>query len=110
MASGSLNLCFNQAFLTDDSCNTDHSLRRFRHAPLTTFTEILSKAFRVACRKRNAFPIRHAARQRVCRRAFISAPIVLTNSDFRFIVTEQFLEAGIDPGPLLIGGVGLHRP
>ena len=26
------------------------------------------------------------------------APMVLTNSDFRFIVTEQLAEIGIDPG------------
>lgn len=29
-------------------------------------------------------------------------PLVLTNSDFRFIVTEQMLELGIDPGAVLI--------
>ena len=29
-------------------------------------------------------------------------PIVLTNSDFRFIVTEQLAEVGIDPGAILI--------
>ncbi|SFE69393.1 mannose-1-phosphate guanylyltransferase / mannose-6-phosphate isomerase [Roseivivax sediminis] len=29
-------------------------------------------------------------------------PTVLTNSDFRFIVTEQLANAGIDPGPVLI--------
>lgn len=29
-------------------------------------------------------------------------PLVLTNSDFRFIVTEQLAEAGIDPGAILI--------
>jgi len=29
-------------------------------------------------------------------------PIVLTNSDFRFIVTEQLTEIGIDPGAILI--------
>lgn len=29
-------------------------------------------------------------------------PLVLTNADFRFIVTEQLAEAGIDPGPILI--------
>ncbi len=28
--------------------------------------------------------------------------IVLTNSDYRFIVTEQLLEIGINPGPILI--------
>lgn len=30
------------------------------------------------------------------------APMVLTNSDFRFIVTEQLAEAGIDAGAILI--------
>ncbi|NDR59754.1 mannose-1-phosphate guanylyltransferase/mannose-6-phosphate isomerase [Aliiruegeria sabulilitoris] len=30
------------------------------------------------------------------------APVVLTNSDFRFIVTEQLQAAGIDPGAILI--------
>lgn len=30
------------------------------------------------------------------------APLVLTNADFRFIVTEQLLAVGIDPGPVLI--------
>ncbi|WGW04503.1 mannose-1-phosphate guanylyltransferase/mannose-6-phosphate isomerase [Tropicibacter oceani] len=29
-------------------------------------------------------------------------PMVLTNSDFRFIVTEQLTEVGIDPGAILI--------
>lgn len=29
-------------------------------------------------------------------------PLVLTNADFRFIVTEQLAEAGIDPGAILI--------
>ncbi len=29
-------------------------------------------------------------------------PMVLTNSDFRFIVTEQLVAVGIDPGPVLI--------
>ncbi|MBY5974843.1 mannose-1-phosphate guanylyltransferase/mannose-6-phosphate isomerase [Ferrimonas balearica] len=31
-----------------------------------------------------------------------TAPMVLTNSDFRFIVTEQLQGAGIDPGAILI--------
>lgn len=31
-----------------------------------------------------------------------SDPMVLTNSDFRFIVTEQLQEIGIDPGAILI--------
>lgn len=30
------------------------------------------------------------------------APVVLTNSDFRFIVTQQLAEAGVDPGAVLI--------
>lgn len=32
----------------------------------------------------------------------VAQPVVITNSDFRFIVTEQLAEAGIDPGPILI--------
>lgn len=32
----------------------------------------------------------------------VMAPLVVTNSDFRFIVTEQLAEAGIDPGAILI--------
>lgn len=31
-----------------------------------------------------------------------AAPSVLTNADFRFIVTEQLTEVGIDPGPVMI--------
>ena len=31
-----------------------------------------------------------------------TAPLVLTNSDFRFIVAEQLTEIGIDPGAVLI--------
>ncbi|MEM6889073.1 MAG: mannose-1-phosphate guanylyltransferase/mannose-6-phosphate isomerase [Pseudomonadota bacterium] len=31
-----------------------------------------------------------------------SAPLVLTNSDFRFIVAEQLVSIGIDPGAILI--------
>lgn len=31
-----------------------------------------------------------------------SAPVILTNSDFRFIVTQQLAEAGVDPGAILI--------
>lgn len=31
-----------------------------------------------------------------------AAPMVLTNADFRFIVTEQLAAIGIDPGPILI--------
>ncbi len=31
-----------------------------------------------------------------------NAPVILTNSDFRFIVTEQLAEVGIDPGAILI--------
>ncbi len=34
------------------------------------------------------------------------APMVLTNADFRFIVTEQLAEAGIDPGAILIEPAG----
>jgi len=31
-----------------------------------------------------------------------NAPVIVTNSDFRFIVTEQLQEIGIDPGAILI--------
>ena len=31
-----------------------------------------------------------------------AAPLVLTNADFRFIVTEQMMAAGIEPGAILI--------
>ncbi|MEY8099411.1 mannose-1-phosphate guanylyltransferase/mannose-6-phosphate isomerase [Falsihalocynthiibacter sp. S25ZX9] len=31
-----------------------------------------------------------------------TAPLILTNSDFRFIVTEQLAEMGMDPGAILI--------
>lgn len=34
--------------------------------------------------------------------AEFTAPLVVTGSDFRFIVTEQLSEAGIDPGAILI--------
>ena len=33
-------------------------------------------------------------------------PVVVTNSDFRFIVTEQLTSAGIDPGAILIEPAG----
>ena len=39
--------------------------------------------------------------QRVSGTAF-AAPLIITNSDFRFIVTEQLAAAGIDPGAILI--------
>ena len=35
-----------------------------------------------------------------------AAPMVLTNSDFRFIVTEQLAGIGIDPGAVLIEPAG----
>ncbi|MBK0329296.1 mannose-1-phosphate guanylyltransferase/mannose-6-phosphate isomerase [Rhodobacteraceae bacterium F11138] len=35
-----------------------------------------------------------------------AAPMVLTNSDFRFIVTEQLAEAGVDPAAILIEPAG----
>ena len=34
--------------------------------------------------------------------AEFARPVVITNSDFRFIVTEQLQEVGIDPGAILI--------
>ncbi|MBY6069096.1 mannose-1-phosphate guanylyltransferase/mannose-6-phosphate isomerase [Leisingera aquaemixtae] len=42
-----------------------------------------------------------ASAQRLSGEGF-AAPLVLTNSDFRFIVTEQLAGAGIDPGAILI--------
>lgn len=42
-----------------------------------------------------------ASALRLCGPEF-AAPLVLTNSDFRFIVTEQLAEIGIDPGAILI--------
>lgn len=42
-----------------------------------------------------------ASALRLCGTEF-AAPMVLTNSDFRFIVTEQLAEIGIDPGTILI--------
>lgn len=35
-----------------------------------------------------------------------AAPLVVTNGDFRFVVTEQLAAVGIDPGPVLIEPVG----
>jgi len=35
-----------------------------------------------------------------------AAPVVVTNSEFRFIVTEQLAKVGIDPGAVLIEPVG----
>ncbi|GAB1478162.1 mannose-1-phosphate guanylyltransferase/mannose-6-phosphate isomerase [Paracoccaceae bacterium] len=32
----------------------------------------------------------------------LAPPLIVTNSDFRFVVTEQLAEAGIDPGAILI--------
>ncbi|CUK26359.1 Alginate biosynthesis protein AlgA [Cognatishimia activa] len=46
-----------------------------------------------------------ASAQRLSGKGF-SAPMVLTNSDFRFIVTEQLSEIGIDPGAILIEPAG----
>lgn len=43
--------------------------------------------------------------QRLCGRSegfSFASPMVVTNSDFRFIVTEQLTAVGIDPGPILI--------
>lgn len=42
-----------------------------------------------------------ASAQRLSGKGF-AAPVILTNSDFRFIVTEQLSEIGIDPGAVLI--------
>ena len=42
-----------------------------------------------------------ATAQRLSSKEF-KAPLILTNSDFRFIVTEQLSELGIDPGAVII--------
>ena len=46
-----------------------------------------------------------ASALRLCDADF-APPLVLTNSDFRFIVTEQLAEIGIDPGAILIEPAG----
>jgi len=46
-----------------------------------------------------------ASAQRLTGKDF-TAPMVLTNSDFRFIVTEQLSEIGVDPGSILIEPTG----
>ena len=38
--------------------------------------------------------------------SLFNAPVVITGSDFRFIVTEQLQDAGIDPGAILIEPAG----
>ncbi|MFC3086404.1 mannose-1-phosphate guanylyltransferase/mannose-6-phosphate isomerase [Tabrizicola soli] len=43
-----------------------------------------------------------AAAARMAGTPGVAAPVVVTNSDFRFIVTEQLAHAGIDPGAVLI--------
>lgn len=46
-----------------------------------------------------------ASSQRLSGKGY-AAPLVLTNSDFRFIVTEQLAAIGIDPGAILIEPAG----
>ena len=46
-----------------------------------------------------------ASVRRLCGPEF-AAPLVLTNADFRFIVTEQLAEAGVEPGAILIEPAG----
>jgi mannose-1-phosphate guanylyltransferase/mannose-6-phosphate isomerase len=43
-----------------------------------------------------------AAATRMAGAPGVAAPVVITNSDFRFIVTEQLAGAGVDPGAVLI--------
>jgi mannose-1-phosphate guanylyltransferase/mannose-6-phosphate isomerase len=42
-----------------------------------------------------------ASAQRLAGPGF-AAPLIVTNGDFRFVVTEQLAEAGVDPGAILI--------
>ncbi len=43
--------------------------------------------------------------KRLCGEGF-NPPVVVTNSDFRFIVTQQLAETGVDPGTILIEPAG----
>ena len=43
-----------------------------------------------------------AAALRAIGLAEVAAPVVITNADFRFIVTEQLASVGVDPGAVLI--------
>ena len=43
-----------------------------------------------------------AAALRLAGQPGVAAPVVITNSDFRFIVTEQLSGCGVDPGAVLI--------
>ncbi len=43
-----------------------------------------------------------AASARMLSGAGFARPVIVTASDFRFVVTEQLMEAGIDPGTILI--------
>ena len=38
--------------------------------------------------------------------ASFQSPVIMTNSDFRFVVVEQLQEIGIDPGALMIEPMG----
>lgn len=46
-----------------------------------------------------------ASALRLCGQVY-AAPLVVTNSDFRFIVTEQLAAVGVDPGAILIEPAG----
>ncbi|WP_226783028.1 mannose-1-phosphate guanylyltransferase/mannose-6-phosphate isomerase [Oceaniglobus trochenteri] len=43
-----------------------------------------------------------ASARRLSEPSRFEPPMVVTNSDFRFVVTEQLLEVGIDPGPVFV--------
>ena len=36
----------------------------------------------------------------------LAKPVIVTNADFRFVVTEQLQQIGLDPGPVLIESAG----
>ena len=68
------------------------------HAALAFVAEILPQAICPACRGADAF---QGSALRMKGEGF-GAPVVMTNSDFRFIVAEQLQEIGIDPSAIVI--------
>ena len=76
--------------------------RGFRLSPLAAVTQELSQAIFVSDRREKPVSGLGPAADR----AGLCRPTVVTNSDFRFIVTEQMAAVGIDPGAILIEPAG----